>query len=163
MRTSSFFSEASLFARFLEYPIILSYGYYKIHRSKCYFVFFMICVLAFLLTFSWTGYLSVLLGYCGFTMLRKGGVAQKLVVFAAAILVVFFLHVYLKESYISNPTQRTTIQHLLLSKYADAVRSLAVRSTEDIRGIYGGRIYSAIEATKIWLEEPFGVGLMNNT
>jgi hypothetical protein len=158
LRVSSFFSEASVFARFLEYPIILSLGYYRIYRRKSYLIFLMICSLAFVLTFSWTGYLSLLLGYCGFTMLRKKGVAQKVVVFAGAILVVFLLHVYLKAFYIPNPNERTTIQHVLLSKYADALRS-----TENIRGIYGGRVYSAVEATKIWLEEPFGVGLMNNT
>jgi hypothetical protein len=64
---------------------------------------------------------------------------------------------YSKATYVNDPSQRTVIQHMLFSKYAEGLRS-----PSDIRGLYGGRVYSAIENTKLFIEYPFGLGLLNN-
>lgn len=156
-RVSSFFSESSNFARFLEYPIILSLGYYKIYGGKRYFFSLAVCLMSFVLTFSLTGYLALFLGFFVFYMLRTKNIPSKLFVLILCTLFILSFHIYQKKTYINNPDQRTLIQHMLLSKYADALRS-----PEDIRGLYGGRVYSAIEATKLFFEYPLGIGLLNN-
>jgi hypothetical protein len=155
-RVSSFFSEPSNFAIFLEYPIILSLGYYKIYGGKRYLFSLIVCLLCFILTFSWTGYFALFVGFLMFYMLKKKNIG-RLVISIFMIALVYSFHMYSKEAYIDNPAERNVIQHILFSKYADALRS-----PEDIRGLYGGRVYSAIENTKLFFESPAGVGLLQN-
>ena len=156
-RVSSFFSEASNFTRFLEYPVIISFGYYKIYRGKINFLFMVICLLAFILTFSMTGYLSMILAFIVFYMLKTRKNIAKISILAFCILFIFSFHIYLKETYIPNPHQRNFVQHMILSKYGDALRA-----TTGIKGLYGGRVYSTIEAAKVFYHNSFGVGLLNN-
>lgn len=155
-RVSSFFSEASNFAMFLAYPIILSLGYYKIYREKRYLFSLGVCLLCFIFTFSVTGYFALFFGFLLFYSLKKKFIG-KIVIYIFVIASVLSFHMYSKESYINNPAERNVIQHILFSKYADALRS-----AEDIRGLYGGRVYSAIENTKLFIESPSGIGLLPN-
>lgn len=157
LRVSSFFSEASNFARFLEYPIILSLGYYKIYGGKRYLLALTVCLLSFILTFSMTGYLAVFLGCFVFYVIKKTNIFAIFIIPICLVLFVLSLHVYLKNAYVANPHERSIVQHMLLSKYGEALRS-----TEDLRGFYGGRVYSAIEASKVFIENPLGVGLLDN-
>jgi hypothetical protein len=154
---SSFFSEASNFARFLEYPIILSFGYYKIYGGKRYLFSLAVCLMSLILTFSWTGYLAIFLGFFVFHMLRARNTIRRVSILVFCILLIFSFHIYQKRTYINNPDQRTVIQHMLFSKYADALRSPG-----NIKGLYGGRVHSGIEAAKIFCEFPLGVGLLDN-
>ena len=155
-RLSSFFSESSNFAVFLEYPIILSLGYYKICGGKRYLLSLGVCLLCFILTFSLTGYIALTFSVVLFHSLKKKTMGKiAVLIFMSAV--VFSFHIYSKITYIDNPAERTAIQHILFSKYADALRS-----PEDIRGMYGGRVYSSIENSKLFFENPFGIGLLQN-
>ncbi len=157
-RLSSFFSEASNFGRFLEYAIVVSFGYFKIFGRKRYLLASLICLSAFSLTFSMTCFFALFFGLSFYALLRTKRFVIKFAIPVLCVLFLISMHLILKGTYVNNSADRTPLQHMLFSKYGDAMRS----TDNDIRGLYGGRVYSAIKSVEIFIANPFGLGLLQN-
>lgn len=155
-RFQSIFSEPANLAGFLLYPILISFGYYRISGRRKHLFSLIACLIAFALTFSITGFISLLLTFFVFIILKRSNIWIKSAAFTVAMLVIFSTHMFFQRTYEPDYAQRGIIKHIAFSKYEyDRMTS------PDITRMYGGRAHSAIECFKIFLEHPFGVGLMN--
>ncbi len=58
LRVQSWFIEPSIFAAYLLYPTLVSFGYYKSTKRKYYLLISFLCLISMIMTFSLSGFLS---------------------------------------------------------------------------------------------------------
>lgn len=88
-RAQSFFGEPTNLACFLEVSAILSFGLYRIRKSKMMLIAFILCSIALVITFAMTAYVAIFLVLC-FSLIVKYWKRMKLLAPAALILTVIF-------------------------------------------------------------------------
>ena len=157
LRLQSFYSEPSVFGKFLEFCVIILFGLYQLTKRRKYLIMTIVTALALVLTLSYTSYLAIFLAISLYAIIKNGGKHLPLKIGLLIIIVLFLLgaNSYLKNNYNPDSQSRTAIEHLLLSRYGNTNKISTIA--------YGGRVHSHIEAFKLFLDYPFGLGILENS
>lgn len=160
IRVQSWFLEPSLFAAYLFYPILVSFGYYKSTKKKLYLLISFLCLLSFAMTFSLAGFFSLLASTIFLLCVRpvskrnanhiKGGLLTRitlLIAIAGFVIVAQFIMSKLQDLY--DPSTYS----------ATAYTKLLARNSEGPSGALFREQYKQEQYIDALKQSPLGQGL----
>ena len=96
-RAQSFFGEPTEFASFMEVAMIMSFGFYRVHKHKLMLLSFVLCTVSLILTFSMTAYVVVFFVMCAYWFIlnwRKMNILGPIIGILLAIVVIAIVLMY---------------------------------------------------------------------
>lgn len=146
-RAQSFFGEPTVYANFLLISAIMAFGLYKTKREKVMLVAFILCAISFILAFSMTGYIVVLLTLCFSYIVkswkRSGFLAPMiacLIIFVSIITALVYLQFATNDNFYGRSKIGMAFGH---------------SSDEVMR-----RVDFMVNSIRLYVNHPFGVGVI---
>ncbi|MDP8263001.1 MAG: hypothetical protein P9M13_06840 [Candidatus Ancaeobacter aquaticus] len=159
LRVQSWFLEPSVFAGFLMYPLFVSLGVFLMEKKKMYLLICIVCIIAFIMTFSFAGYFAFIGGIVVLLLFRYKKNLKRNMVTQIFISIIGLLIFFVMISYIMKRSQN---MFDVLRGHSTRIEKTFVRDKHGGTGGLDRKAAGSKFVMETILRHPFGVGFVYN-